>query len=292
LVTVATLMLWLVGPLTLSAQVWLLVLGVALVGLPHGALDHQVAGLLVGRRWPRVWPLSFLLFYGCLAAIVVLAWLVRPTLTLLLFLSVAWLHFGIGDVPAAQGAGPQERLLHGAEAVARGGTVLVLPALGQAEAVAGVFGWLGVSEAMPVALAWGRLGSLFWAGAVLLWLGGRLLRPRPGTLPRLAELAAVAAAALMLPPLLAFLVYFCLLHSPRHLVEVSGWMGRGWRAGLAPAVPLTVLTWLLALAAWPWLGANGTEPGLVRMVFWGLAALTLPHMVLTLEAQRRYRPAV
>jgi Brp/Blh family beta-carotene 15,15'-monooxygenase len=106
------------------------------------------------------------------------------------------------------------------------------------------------------------------------------------------ELIAVAALALMLPPLVYFIVYFCALHSLRHLrlaARDADAISRRRMAGVA--LLYTALTLLAAALAWPMLAATGAAvsvPGthLLRLVFIGLAALTLPHMLVVMLSER------
>ena len=70
---------------------------ISLLGLPHGALDHQV-----GRSWlepmqGRIWPFSFGLFYLGLLGLVLVCWIQWPELLLSLFLLLSVLHFGQED---------------------------------------------------------------------------------------------------------------------------------------------------------------------------------------------------
>ena len=89
----------------------------ALLGLPHGAVDHVVPGWLAGRPLP-LGSLAALLA-GYLAVVVVGAVALRlaPAATLVVFLAVAVWHFGRGEVAAVAEAvgrpvpGPDEELL-------------------------------------------------------------------------------------------------------------------------------------------------------------------------------------
>ena len=101
----------------------------------------------------------------------------------------------------------------------------------------------------------------------------------------------MATAAVMLPPLLAFGLYFCLVHAPRHMAELAHAVHpRRPRAAallVAGVVLPSALACLAALAlTWDGLaGALGTD----AVVTWGLravAALTLPPMALEWMASR------
>ena len=111
------------------------------------------------------------------------------------------------------------------------------------------------------------------------------------------ELAAVAALALLLPPLVYFVVYFCALHSLRHLRIAVGEADASSRGPIAGVALLyTVLTLVLAALVWPWLAAAGTlvhtaDAELLKLVFIGLAALTLPHMLVVMLSERARKKA-
>jgi hypothetical protein len=66
----------------LTTQIWLLAPFVALLGLPHGALDLSIAETL----WPvHGWrgKLRFVIFYLGLSALVLGVWIIAPGLSLL-----------------------------------------------------------------------------------------------------------------------------------------------------------------------------------------------------------------
>jgi Brp/Blh family beta-carotene 15,15'-monooxygenase len=79
-----------------------------------------------------------------------------------------------------------------------------------------------------------------------------------------------------------FAVYFCALHSIRHFTSTMRAVPNGQRA-LGVAVVLSGIVTLAAVAV-TFLGPAGpvadpTEQG-IRVIFIGLAALTVPHMIL------------
>ena len=85
------------------------------------------------------------------------------------------------------------------------------------------------------------------------------------------------------PPLIYFVVYFCLLHSPRHFLLTADHLKLTPLQALRATWPILMST--LAMAA---LGAlvlavltPAFEPATLQIVFIGLAALTVPHMLLT-----------
>jgi beta-carotene 15,15'-dioxygenase len=238
------------------------------IGMPHGAYD-VVAG-------PRLFsPTRFFLGYGLLVGAVVVGWLLAPAVALAAFLAASWAHFGAGDVHG-RGFAPRQALSH---AVASGGVVLGLPLLAHADVVEPVFNGLllGRSTVDAAALQLVGLAIATVAAAALVVAIADHLRVR--ALPAVVELVLVAALAATAHPLISFAVYFACWHSPRHLVAIGA-----DRRGLVPTLLATVVT-LVAGGAVMVTVAPAVQT-VTTVVFIGLAALTLPHLLVTSAAHR------
>ena len=250
---------------------------ISLLGLPHGALDVVFASRLFGVADFKGWALFSLLYVG-LAAGVVGVWFVAPTLFLCAFLLLSALHFG-GD-PAA-GVSTLARLLYG-------GAVIVLPALWHGPELQRLLGLVaGPASGAFVVPALSQMAA-FWLAATVL---ACVLQARTSRLAA-SEWAALAALMVTAPPLMAFTVYFCAMHSPRHILRtLASWPGFEARSAAALALWPTFAV-LAALAVIGWLSSDTPTPAWVmQLVFVGLAALTLPHMVLLEQARRMGLPA-
>ena len=100
----------------------------------------------------------------------------------------------------------------------------------------------------------------------------------------MAELAVLAIAFGLLPPLVGFSLYFCGVHTPRHLARV--WLaisedGRSRTKVLTLALVFTLASWIAGGLSLCLVSAAETIDGaILRVVFIGLAALTVPHMIL------------
>ena len=262
--------------LSQQALVLVLALAVAVTGLPHGALDPWVAwriGLWRGR-WGFV---AFNVAYVGLAALVVMAWRLAPGLSLVVFLAISAWHF----------AGDWRQDLPGWARAVAGLALLALPAWRWPGDVDASFALLAGADGSVIA-SWLRVASPWLAVGVA---AVALLAQRRSRATAI-ELAAVAALALLLPPLVYFVVYFCALHSLRHLRIAVGEADASSRGPIAGVALLyTVLTLVLAALVWPWLAAAGTlvhtaDAELLKLVFIGLAALTLPHMLVVMLSER------
>ena len=89
-----------------------------------------------------------------------------------------------------------------------------------------------------------------------------------------------------LPPLLAFTLYFCFLHSIRHsfslILEIDN---NNFKNGLIlfikKALPLTILTSIIYLIALFYLSNSfDLNDAILKVIFIGLASLTFPHILL------------
>ena len=116
-----------------------------------------------------------------------------------------------------------------------------------------------------------------WLGAVILVVIERLRRDWLTAL----EITAASGLALLTPPLVAFTVFFCGMHSARHILRAAEYSGHWEIRLLAVAALLPMLGVLAASAgAWYFLQDTALDARVVQIVFVGLAALTVPHMAL------------
>ena len=258
---------------------------VTLIGLPHGALDGAIAMHLGFGRKPLIF-IRFLLLYVGMAGLVVGAWMLAPTACLVAFLIISMLHFGAGD--ARHGTG----WLRTMEIIAHGGLVVVGISQLHRPEVDVIFGYLTGADTTPV---WNILDimTVVVAIAVAICIVQGLWHRRW----RITALELVALGVLfaMTPPLVGFAVYFCLVHSARHVAGVLGSLRRDMsRAALInQATLLTVASWMAGgLVLWWFADQADPEPVLMRVIFIGLAALTVPHMILVDGIYRRTPPSL
>jgi beta-carotene 15,15'-dioxygenase len=250
---------------------------IALAGLPHGAADAWIAareGLARGRLGKPV----FLAVYSGLALLVIAVWLLFPVMSLALFLAISVWHFGDDS----------RKDLHPVARISTGLIILGAPAAFHATAVSDAYGILSGDGIAAIVSA---QGALFWLGCVALPLTLVLTparnplaaRATPGRINHLIEMILLVALAAFLSPLLYFAVYFCGVHSPRHLGRVIRlFPERGGSRLWGTITALTLFPVLAGAAAWGWLTTAGQQPDAagLQVLFIGLAALTLPHMLL------------
>ena len=250
----------------LPAQVLMLAPLVAVLGLPHGALDLPIAEAL----WPLTgWrrKLLFIALYLGLAGSVILIWLLLPGAALAVFLAYSALHFS-GDWTLAS---PSLRWSGGAATIGA-------PALLHHGEVEAIFAVLAAQEAAAIiADAAALVGALALAGFVLSGLLSRQAREAAAL-----EQAILWITAAGLPPLMYFVVYFCALHSVRHFMATMR-VNPDVRRAMAVAVMLSATVTLAACMVLLYVSVAhvvNLHDQIIRIVFIGLGALTVPHMTL------------
>ncbi len=254
---------------------------VAIIGLgvPHGALDGELARTALGPRFGPAWFGVFALPYLGLSALVLLAWHFAPTLTLAAFLAASVWHFGVEETGSTDPV----------SIVAAGGAPVALAVLAHPGATAAIFATVSrIAMGQPPDWLW--VASLVWLLPAAVRVG-RLVRTGDTAL---LVTALLAATAILLPPLTSFAIYFVCVHAPAHIQALIRDRGHGARivdetSAIRLALPVTVLTLLLGAALWP-LYSGATSDRLLCLTIQGLAALTLPHLLFEVWLSRRAPP--
>jgi Brp/Blh family beta-carotene 15,15'-monooxygenase len=255
----------------------LLVVGVIILGLPHGALDPLVATQLWGARQSFT-MIRFVILYTGLAALCAAVWVIIPNVALVGFLSISAYHFG-SDWEGRCTAWGQS---------AFGIAIISVPTLCKASQVEEIYRQLGASFAHQIVIVSQVIAVV--AVVAALFAASSQLKFR---IPSLVEISTVVIGGLMLPPLLFFTCYFCLLHSPRHLIETAHKLGlRGVQDIVRSAAPTVLATLVLGVGLWAVLPGSVYSQKVIQLVFIGLAALTTPHMLLTELSLRWSLPSV
>ncbi|MDM7255749.1 MAG: Brp/Blh family beta-carotene 15,15'-dioxygenase [Paracoccus sp. (in: a-proteobacteria)] len=241
-------------------------------GLPHGAYDINLLGRVSQGRRTRL-AIVTAVYIGMVVAMI-LAWRLWPGAALIFFLIAAAFHFGedwdlIDDALL--------RMICGA-------SVAAAPALAHPEHVAAIFsnmtaGRGGTAVAMGLFLIAPVVIVITGVCSLIVWQRGA----------RITALTMVGAlsALLLFPPVIGFALYFVCLHSPRHLATAQlrlsslTWQ---WRIGTAVALPIAAIgIWVAATG----ITGGAITPDLTAQAFQLLAALTIPHLIISSYLERR-----
>ena len=240
---------------------------ILLCGVPHGTLDVEIAAARFGRQG-RGDKLKITAAYaGCAAAVAAL-WAILPSLALVVFLILSIIHFG---ADWRTGVDPFFAMMVG-------WALIAIPALAHPAQVATIFETLtgdGHGSTIAALLACTAVPALL--GSVLF----AFQRFKRAQIPGGVDVMCCLVAALVLPPLAGFAVFFCGLHSPRHLAEALRQSGPASNTSKA-IVGGAVMALSCGAAALIFL-ADRTVPvdsGVIRTAFVLLSILTVPHFIL------------
>lgn len=252
-------------------QLLILTFMIVLTGLPHGAMDPLIAreaGLIQGNAG----IIRFGVIYLSQAVAVLIVWLLVPFIALPAFLAMSAWHFSSDWKNALPN---WLRLLGGT-------SIILVPILFQKPEVIKLFAVLsdlmiaerivGLLE-LPAALSLTAIAAAVgYYRTRLGWAG--------------LELFAIILLAWTLPPLVFFTVYFCGLHSPRHALEVVRHYGIKLREAFLVSVIFTLIAVIFAFAFFISGHSGAVDDKSIRIIFIGLAALTVPHMILLSRAAK------
>lgn len=256
--------LWL-PPLDLQIQLVLLSPLILLLGVPHGALDTVFVRQLTGIRSAAGWSLFTLAYLAAAAAVVVLWWF-SPGFFLAVFLLISAFHFS-GD---PEGRTPAlSRLLYG-------GAIIFCPLGLHAQEVAQLFAALAGESAAQTIVAALQWAAWPWLAAI----GVAVLAGARQDLARSIELLSVTALLTLMPPLIGFTIFFCAMHSARHVLRTRAYSNDGSLGNLLRIAAWPMLATVAGVALAWWLSDGmPLDMRLAQLLFVGLAALTVPHMI-------------
>lgn len=273
--TLAVIGLYYGGFLTITPGLIAIVSGAILIfGLPHGAFDLALLRRGEVSEANLRSTIVLVALYLLVAGGTYLAWRAGPGLALAAFLVLAVAHFA------------EDWRACGSRFVAVGIAVAIVsaPSLLHGDSLGNLFGLLTNDPrtavladllllVAPVAVAVAIVGT------VLLWQARQ---------PAMAiALGCATAAMILLPPVIGFALFFCLVHSPaqfRHHAESLGL--HGFRQWGSEVVPFWIGGLGIAVAVFLTNREMPVAANVFASSFMTLAVLTVPHMVMPMIAVR------
>lgn len=230
-------------------------------GLPHGAFDIHLAAR--SARLGRARLALFTAMYVGLFALMLIGWAVLPSLTLVLFLLSAAVHFG-ADWPETD-----EPLFR----IALGFAPICAIGVGHLSDVEALFAAMA-SPTTAVGVA--ALIVLVAPITLLVAAIALLVIARRSEGHRSVIFAALLASLFVLPPLIGFALFFCAFHTPQHLIALRAELS-DWEKPRLIAVGggVTCLALVIGTLALPLITSGGILTA--ASGFQLLAALAAPH---------------
>ncbi len=239
---------------------------IVIFGMPHGSLDTLFAKELFNLGQLKKWP-KFILNYSMIAIVVFAFWLLAPTLFLLLFLLISIIHFA-DDLIA--GTPKWSRILYG-------GIIIFLPALLHPIELTRLYAYLVDIEHAKIIVRASHYIAYPWLAGLLL----AMYQLSRSNIVSSLEIAGVSMLAIFTAPLLAFAIYFCAMHSCRHLIRSIDFLKiSAKKTILTASIIPTLIVFVVMCIVWINMTPFSIDSGLIKVLFVTLAALTVPHMLL------------
>ena len=246
-----------------TVQLAFAVVVIGFIGMAHGASDLAIVE-------PRQRPL-FVALYVFVGAVCLCWWVIDPAVALPAFLIASAIQFGVEDAPADR---PLER-------VARGTSLVATPATLHATNLTDILRLGGTStNVLPAMVStMALIGAIAAAYLVVKACQRKDLRLLVGTV-----------ALVVLPPLVGFSVGFLVLHAEPQTFERRTQIGCATMSSyLRATAPILVAAILFATITGVLL--LHSDPSGVRPLFAGIAALAVPHLIVTpLFGHMQWRP--
>ena len=193
---------------------------ILIIGVSHGAYDH-----IKGRSLLKIYKINnifiFYLSYILVGLIVIFTWFVTPSISLLIFLIFASFHFGKED---SQFILKNRSIAYSIFFVFKGLLIVTAPLYFNFVETINIFKLLLIeNENFYRYLDWIESKNILITLISLSFLINILLTIvnfKISNLTLLLDFASILILNYFLSPLVAFTIYFCFLHSIRHIIAI------------------------------------------------------------------------
>ncbi len=256
------------------------------IGVSHGSLDN-----IKGRKLFKILGINnffiFYLSYILIALIVILLWIIIPSISLMIFLIVASHHFGKEDT---QFLIIKNSYFNQLLFFLKGSLIIFVPMYFHFDETISIFKLLLIdNETFYEFLNFIETNKILLYGIVLSTLSSILLFTRNFELKKFViflDYFSILIINYYFSPLVAFTIYFCFLHSIRHCISLMFELDKndinsGLKMFIKKALPLTILTAFFCFFGLYLLNNSyNFDSSILKIIFIGLASLTFPHILL------------
>jgi len=268
------------------------------IGIIHGSLDN-----LKGKQLLKIFKIKnqfyFYISYIILALTVIVMWLIFPSLTLLTFLIVASFHFGKED--SSYVLWDKKIMFPELMYFIRGSIIIIAPLMFSFDETVLLFSKLLPEENNFINIIFQfkiyneNLYLFFVVPFIIIFCAGAYIHQKgyAGAKPKLTgydtfifDFITIILLNINFNPLMAFTIYFCFLHSPRHSLSLINELDknnfkRGFKIFIKKALPLTIITAIIFILSLQILtNYYVLDDAITKVIFIGLASLTFPHILL------------
>ncbi|WP_440933855.1 Brp/Blh family beta-carotene 15,15'-dioxygenase [Candidatus Pelagibacter sp.] len=259
---------------------------ILIIGVSHGSLDH-IKGKKILDKLKIQSTYIFYIIYVLISVMVIVTWMLLPSMTLILFLIVASYHFGKEDTDfLINDKSYLNHLLY----FFKGILIILAPLYFNFQETIEIFKLLLIdNEVFYSSLSFIETNRVIQIGIICSTLSSIYLFLKNFEIKKFViflDYFSILILNYYLSPLLAFTVYFCFLHSIRHSISLAFELDtysitNGFKLFVKKALPLTILTAVLCFIALYMLSNSyNLDSAILKIIFIGLASLTFPHILL------------
>ena len=256
------------------------------IGVSHGSLDN-----LKGRKLFQIFGINnffiFYLSYLLISLIVIIFWIIIPSISLIIFLIVASYHFGKEDT---QFLIIENSYLNQLLFFLKGSLVILAPMFFHFDETISIFKLLLIdNESFYKFLNLIETNRILFYGVILSTLSSIILLAKNFELKKFTiflDYFSILIINYYFSPLVAFTIYFCFLHSVRHSISLMSELDKndlicGLKIFIKKALPLTILAATFCFVGLYLLNNTYSfDSSILKIIFIGLASLTFPHILL------------
>ena len=251
-------------------------------GVAHGSLDLVIAKR-IGIVSNLISSIFFIVIYLSLSLFIAYVWLKLPEISLLIFLFISVLHFGMSDCLLEI-----NNKVYLLEVTLRGLIPIVIPIFLHNSIVGEIFELLLIKPLFFDSLTI-IFKNLYYITLCLFVIFSLVLikQNEKHKTHILSELLAVIFCFYYFEPLIAFSIYFCFLHSLRHLMDEQKENKLTIFELFKKTIPITSIALFIGLYVMFFVNIGVSNYKYITILFISLAALTVPHMILVCISKKK-----
>jgi Brp/Blh family beta-carotene 15,15'-monooxygenase len=259
---------------------------ILIIGVSHGSLDH-----IKGKKLLKLFNIKsnyiFYIAYILISALVIVTWILFPSITLIVFLIIASYHFGKEDTQfLINDRSYFTQVLY----FFKGFLIILAPLYFHFQETIAIFKLLLIdSEVFYSSLNFIETNNIIQIAIFCSTLSSIFLFLKNFEIKKFVvflDYFSILILNYYLSPLIAFTAYFCFLHSIRHSISLAieldpNSIVNGFKLFVNKALPLTILTAIFSFIALYLLNNSfNLDSAILKIIFIGLASLTFPHILL------------
>ena len=256
---------------TYENQILLFLIPLIWPGLAHGSLDLEIVinrGVIKGFGH----KILFFIIYVTLIICFFYFWLIFPDIGFLIFLLLSMIHFGISDRLS------KIKINRIVEIIFRGMAIIILPLMFHQDKTLEIFQFFGLSYETLNSIQF--LSNYFFYLLIFFFSLWIILREKSKVLKFkiFFEFILIIFCFIYFEPIISFLIYFCFLHSIRHLNDEKKILNLTYKDLFLKTLPFTIIPLVILLFYILIIDLDHNKNLYYTLI--GLSSLTIPHVIL------------